>query len=229
MGSFASGSGAEGRLTALGDGRGFFRRLVAALRAVIDRVYRSHRFLVLRTELAGPPAADHLGDIVFRVATPADLDHLDEFEQYGRGSRQRKYVEEDKDWLFVACHGDRIVMTRRYSPVLPPAARDGHGLVPRVVQLGPAQAWGADSFCLPEYRNRKIGRHMGFFADRFMASLGYTQLFSAIPAGNDVSIRMNLQIGRRPLYSVSYVRLLFWERLRVSREFPEQQFRAVLK
>lgn len=76
-------------------------------------VYRSHRFVVTRATLDGPPAASRVGDIVFRLATPSDLERLDELDRYGRGSRHRFYVEEDGDWLFVACHGERIVATRR--------------------------------------------------------------------------------------------------------------------
>jgi len=57
--------------------------------------------------LVGPPAPDHLGDITFRLATAADLERLEDFEAYGHGSRQRRYVDEDRDWLLVACrlHG----------------------------------------------------------------------------------------------------------------------------
>ena len=103
-------------------------------------VYRAHRFVVTRATLAGPPAATCAGDIVFRLATPADLDRLDELDRYGRGARHRFYVEKDGDWLFVACHGERIVATRRYSRTLPGPSKDGHGLTSRVVRLEPDQA-----------------------------------------------------------------------------------------
>jgi hypothetical protein len=82
------------------------------------------------------------------------------------------------------------VMTRRYSPVLPTAKRDGHGLIPRILELGPGQAWGSDGFCLPEYRH------------------------------NRASIRKNREIGREPLYYVEYSRWGFYERLRVSKDIP---------
>ena len=64
--------------------------LAPAIRAIIDRYcYRSYQCVIDRSALAGPPAADHAGDVVFRLATPSDLDHLDELERYDRGSRQR--------------------------------------------------------------------------------------------------------------------------------------------
>ena len=119
----------------------YFRRgLKATVRTMINRfVYGFHKFVVYRTCLAGPPAADHVRDIIFRLATPADLDHLAEFERYGLGTSQRAYVNDDSDWLFVACHGARIVATRRYSRDVPP-----DGLMPRVLQLEPRQVWSAD-------------------------------------------------------------------------------------
>src|SRR2546428_603863 len=60
----------------------YFRRrgLKATVRTMIHRfIYGFHKFVVYRTCLAGPPAADHVRDIMFRLATPADLDHLAEF------------------------------------------------------------------------------------------------------------------------------------------------------
>ena len=78
----------------------YFRRrgLQATVRTVFNRfVYGFHTFVVYRTRLAGPPAADHVGDITFRLATSADLDHLAEFERYGLGTSQRAYVNYDND------------------------------------------------------------------------------------------------------------------------------------
>ena len=55
------------------------RGLMASASTFIHRyMYRSHRFVVTRAVLSGPPAADHAGDVVFRVATPSDLQRLDE-------------------------------------------------------------------------------------------------------------------------------------------------------
>jgi len=190
------------------------RGVSASVGAFIDRfVYRSYRCVITHSFVEGPPAADHVGVIQFRVAVPADLDHLQEFERYGRGAT-RRYVEEDKDWLYVACDGDRIVATRRSSLVI----RDN--LLSRVIKLEPGQFWGADSFCLPEYRNKGIVRHLKIFSDRHLASLGYKDFVSSIEATNTASLRASRAAGREVLYYVSFVRIFFWERLRVSKNIP---------
>ena len=183
-------------------------------------VYRAHRFVVTRATLAGPPAATCAGDIVFRLATPADLDRLDELDRYGRGARHRFYVEKDGDWLFVACHGERIVATRRYSRTLPGPSKDGHGLTSRVVRLEPDQVWAADTFCLPEYRGRRIAALLGVFAKRHLASLGYRENLSAIAVDNASSLRMQSRSDSERILYVSYLRILFYERLRVSKHIP---------
>ena len=186
-----------------------------AVRAFIDRfVYRSHACVITYSPAAGPPAVDHVGAVRFRVATRHDLDALQELDRYGRGERHRRHVDEDHDWLVVACDGDRIVATRRASRVI----RDN--VVSRVIKLEPDQYWGADVFCLPEYRNRGIGRHLQVFGDRYMASLGYKDRFGAVNARNTASLRTSRAAGRHALYYVSYVRILFWERLRVSKSVP---------
>ena len=128
----------------------------------------------------------------------------------------RRYVEQDKDWLFLACDGERIVATRRASQVIRNAA------VARVITLEPGQFWGADIFCLPEYRNQNIGRHLKIFGDRYMASLGYKEFLSSIEVSNVPSIRSARAAGRRAVYYVSYVKILFWERLRASRDVPSR-------
>lgn len=207
-------------MTALGYGWRYVRRqgLTAALRTLFNRyVYGSHECFVLRCDLAGPPAADHVGEVVFRLATPSDLDHLDQLDRYGRGARQRAHVKEDNDWLFIACHGDRIVATRRYSRALPL-----HGLMSRVVQLSQRQVWAADIFCLPEYRNQAIARHLALFAERFLASQDYTELLTSVTVTNTASLRMSLHKGSEPFCYVAYSRLLFYERLVVSKEIPER-------
>ena len=56
------------------------------------RVYSIRRFFVFRVKLAGPPAADHVGHVVFRRATQQDLENLDSLEAHGRGAIQRLYV-----------------------------------------------------------------------------------------------------------------------------------------
>jgi GNAT superfamily N-acetyltransferase len=185
-------------------------------------LYRSHRFVVVRTELAGAPVPDHIADIVFRPAIPADLDRLGELER-----SNRKYVTNEDDVLFVACHGDRIVATRRYSRSLPGASRDGHGLMPRVLALRPGQIWTADAYFSPEYRNRGINYHFGRFTMRCLASIGYTEQIGTIALSNIAALRSSTRRGARPICYVSYTRVLFYERLRVSTH-PPRQFAAAL-
>ena len=192
---------------------GTWRRLLAAIQARYGP--RSRQFVIFGHRLAGPPADHRLDDIAFRLATASDLERLDELEPYNRGSRQRAYVEQEQDWLFVACDGDRVVATARYSRVV----RDD--LVSRVVQLEPRQVWGADQFCLPGYRNRGISRLLAVFANRFLAPLGYTEVLSSVEATNPASIRMTLHKGNKALSYVSYSRILWWERLQVSNDVPE--------
>jgi hypothetical protein len=194
--------------------------LIAAAHAFFDRyVYSSQQYVITHSALAGPPAVDHVEDVVFRTATPSDLDRLDEFERYDRyrrGTRQRAYVENNNDWLFVACHENRIVAIRRVSRLV----RDP--LMSRVIRLGPSQVWMADVFCLPEYRSRGIARHLQLFGDRVLASQGYTERFASIAVKNTASLRMARGSGSQRLYYVSYVRFLFYEHLRVLRETPHQ-------
>jgi GNAT superfamily N-acetyltransferase len=206
----------EGVVSRLGNWWRYLRRrgVSAAIGAFIDRfVYRSYRCVITHSFVEGPPAADHVGGIKLRVAVPSDLDHLQEFERYGRGAT-RRYVEEDKDWLYVACDGDRIVATRRSSLVI----RDN--LLSRLIKLEPGQFWGADSFCLPEYRNRGIARHLKIFSDRHLASLGYKEFVSSIEVTNTASLSASRAAGRQVLYYVSFLRILGWERVRVSKDMP---------
>ena len=184
--------------------------------ALVNRLFRRYRCIVEGKYLAGTTAVDHVGDIVFRRATPSDLDHLDELEPYGRGARQRACVEQDHDLLFVAADGQRIVATVRYGHVI----RDD--VVARVVQLEPEQIWGADAFCLPEYRSRGITRLLTIFANRSLASLGYQQTLGTVAVTNTPSLRMVRRKGNQPLYYVSYVRILGWERLRVTKDVPSR-------
>jgi hypothetical protein len=212
-------------VTSLGPAWRYFRRrgVLATLRTFIRRyVYGAYEEIVIRTRLVGPPVPDRFGDFVFRLSTPADLDRLDELERFGRGSAQRAGVREDDDWLFVACHGDRIVATRRYTRVVPP-----HGLMARVVQLEPGQVWSADAFCRPEYRNQRINHHFGLFTQRYLASLGYTEQMTAIALDNVPSLRGSRRKGGQPLYHVSYRRRLFYTRLRVSPELPARYWAEV--
>jgi GNAT superfamily N-acetyltransferase len=203
----------DGRATA---GAGMKQAVVAAVRAAVGRyVYRTRTFVVVRTELAGPPVPDRLGDIVFRPATPADLDNLHDLQR-----STRRYVEEHGDVLFVACHGDRIVATRRYAHAVPTAARDGHGLIPRILRLEPGQIWTADAFLLPEYRNRGINARFGLYTMRLLASRGYREQIGTMDADNIAALRSSRHRGARVMYYVAYTRVFFHERLRVSTQLP---------
>jgi hypothetical protein len=194
-----------------------FRGVRRTLRAVFARyVYSSQRFLIVRNHLAGSPVPDHLDGIVFRPATPADLGNLREFDRYGRGQLQRVYVEKEHHWMFVACDGNRIVATRRCSATVP-----RHELMSRVVQLAPGEFWSSDSFCLPEYRNRGLNRLFGLFMARYMATRGYKTHLSAVAVTNLPSIRSSQRKGSRFVCHVSYVRLLWSEKVRVSKELPD--------
>lgn len=195
-------------------GRSPAMTLASSLRRVRRRLYSARRFVVIRTPLGGPPVADHIGDVVFRRADSIDLDRLDTLETYGRGSTQRAYVTKGHDTLFVACHGDRIVATRRCSPEI----RDP--LAAKVVELGAGQIWGADIFCLPEYRSAGLGSRLVLFADRQLASQRYTEVLAAVEADNIASLRLSLRKGSQFAYYVSYFRLLRYERLRVHEELP---------
>lgn len=183
-------------------------------------MYHSRQYIVTYNLLEDAPGPDRIGDVVMGLATPSDLDRLGALEPYGRGATtHRPYVEHDRDWLFVACHRDRIVATRRVSRVI----RDR--LMSRVVQLGARQLWAADVFCLPEFRNRGIGRCLQLFGNRYLGRLGYTELFGAIAAENTASIRASLGAETRLLYFVSHLRILAWERLRVSKDLPGSRIR----
>jgi hypothetical protein len=199
------------------------------LHAFVNRhIYRAVKMVVNQTELTGPPAADRVGDVVFRLAAPADLQRLDQLEPYGRGARQRTYVEKEGDWLFVACCGDQVVGTRRYSRTLPSASRDGHGLMARLLELKPTQVWSADVWLLPEYRQRGINQPFASFTMRFLASLGYTEQLAAVTLPNLPSLRSSARRGAKRLYYISYMRLFFYERLRISTERP-RWLRAALE
>lgn len=192
--------------------------VMAAVRATCQRyIYRSSQWIVFRADLAGPPASDHVGDVVFRRATVADFDSLLQLEPYGHGSSEVAGVLDDNDWLFIAVHGDRVVATRRYTRALP-----AYGVMARVVTLEPGQLWMDDTFCLPEYRNRGIARLLGLFADRYLAARGYTGHFTSVALSNTASLRMSLHKGSQPVYHVSCHRVLLHERLLVSPSLPAE-------
>lgn len=195
----------------------FRDRAVTTARMIVDRyVYRSYRCFIVYSPAAGPPAPDRVGDITFRLAAPSDLDRLHELEPYGRGSTHRRYIEKDQDWLFLACHDDRIVATRRGTRVI----RDP--VIARVIQLRPDQYWGADVFCLPQYRGRGIARYLQAFGDRYLASRGYKHRLGTVAVTNTASLNMNRATGTRPLYYVEYRKIFCWETLRVTKDIPKE-------
>ncbi len=123
----------------------------------------------------------------------------------------------------MACHGDRIVATRRCSREI----RDP--LAARVVALRAGQLWGADVFCLPEYRSQGVGSRLALFADRQLASKGYTEVLATVEARNVPSLRLSLRKGSELAYYVSYLRLPFYERLRISERMPRWCARAMTR
>jgi GNAT superfamily N-acetyltransferase len=186
------------------------------LRATLAaRVYSFEHYIVTHNVLASE-ASDHAGDVRFRLAGPSDLDRLTELNPYGRGKTDRKYVDEEGDWLFVAEHDDRIVATRRYGRVI------RHPVVSRVVRLGGGQVWSADIFCVPEYRNQGIARYLGLFAETVLRSHGHTEVFGVMNIKNVASLRSVLRKGGRPVYYLSHLRLLSFERVGVSRTIPDR-------
>jgi GNAT superfamily N-acetyltransferase len=189
-----------------------FRRLA---RMVASRyVYASHECVITRISLEGPPVDDRIGTIELRLAGPGDLARLEQLEPYDRrGSIIRAHVEEDRNWLFVASDRDRIVATRLVSGSVPP-----YGVVARAIRLGPGQLWGGEVFCVPEYRNRGIGRCLSLFGDRYLASLGYREIVGVIDAANIKSLRMHLHKGVELIYHVSYVRVLFYKRVAITQD-----------
>jgi hypothetical protein len=176
----------------------------------------SEDFIITRVGLTGPPVAERVGDVVLRVATSADLPALLEVEHFSsRAARLRGHVEQG-DWIFIACHGERIVAARVVTRAVPP--RD---LASRVLDLRHDQAWDDDMFCVTDYRGQGLARQLSLFSDRYMGSLGYTEAFARISTSNVPSLRMQRHKGSAFAYHVSYRRFLFYKRLRVSERPPQ--------
>jgi GNAT superfamily N-acetyltransferase len=181
-------------------------------------LYGSHEFLITRARLGGPAVDDRVGDIDFRPAGKADLARLGELDHFGRrGWMARAAVEEDGDWLFIACQTDRIVAMRLVAHDVPP-----HGVVRKVITLSPDQVWEKELFCLPEYRGRGIARHLSLYGDRCLAAQGYTELLGIISVDNTSSLRMHVRKGVDFACYASYRRLLTYERLQISPELPKE-------
>jgi GNAT superfamily N-acetyltransferase len=178
-------------------------------RVVVRLFFSSYDFIITRAALEGPPVPQCVGDVTLRPATPVDLQRLGELE--GPGRRR----VEDGDWLFVACHGERVVAARVMMRAVPI-----HLTAAKVLRLAPGQAWDEDMFCAPDFRGKGVARHLSLFSDRYLRSLGYTEIFASISTNNVPSLRMQVHKGSEFAYHVSYLRLLFFKRIRVSRQIP---------
>jgi hypothetical protein len=207
----------------------YFRRrgLITTLRTIRGRIlHGTAQAVIYRTTLAGQPAPEQVGEITFSLARPVHLDQLAELERkrYGPDTRRRSDVNEANGWLFVACHGDHVVATRRYSRSFLPGE-----IWSRVLSLQPSQVWSADAYCSPEYRNQGLNRHFGRYTMRYLASEGFTEEFGVITAANTASLRSVLGRGSELVYFVSYTRILFYTRLVVSPKLPENIAAALVK
>jgi len=74
---------------------------------------------------------------------------------------------------------------------------------------------------VPRDRCKRIAEHLSLFGERHLASLGYTDLVGTITADNAASLKMHRRKGVRFSHHVSYSRLLFRERLRVTEDVPD--------
>jgi hypothetical protein len=204
--------------TSFARGASYVRRhgLRRTLRRVVARfVYGSQDFIITCAALNGGAVPDRTGDVTLRLATDLDLQQLDQLDAFGRRASVLRGHVKDGDWLFVACQGDRVVGARIMMRTVPPQS-----LTARVLTLGPAQLWDEDMFCVPDCRGKGVARHLSLFSDRYLAGLGYTETFASIGTDNVPSLRMQLHKGSEFAYHVSYRRLLFYRRLRVSRDVP---------
>jgi GNAT superfamily N-acetyltransferase len=183
-------------------------------RAVARFVYGSQDFIITRVALDGPPVPDRVGEVTLRLATPHDP-QLDGLDALGRRSAVLRGHVQDGDWLFIACHGERVVAARVMMRAAPT-----HSITAKVLKFGPGQTWDEDIFCVRDFRGKGIARHLSLFSDRYLGRLGYTETFASIGTENIPSLHMQVHKGSQFAYHVSYRRLLFYTRLRVSRQIP---------
>ncbi len=172
-------------------------------------IYTSQEWVIFLNLLEGPPVAPPSG-IVFRPYTPADLPLLGAFARYYRASELRARLEEGC-WLDLAFDGDRPVafrLTSTSSPRQAPFAK--------LIRLKADQTRTVDLFCLPEYRGRGIGRWLGPFAERRIATMGYRENISTVGLNNVSSLRSTIYQGDRAVRVVSYFRVLFNSKQRIS-------------
>ncbi|HEX3175560.1 MAG TPA: hypothetical protein VHZ49_02710 [Methylomirabilota bacterium] len=189
------------------------RGVVATLQAVWRRyIYCSLDHVVLNSSRIDGAAADSLEEIRFRLAGPSDSNSIRRFDR-ARGVTPRPRTASAKVWRFLACDGETIVASRWYADELPP-----YSPISRVLALKSRQLWAGDTFCVPQYRSRGIARALGLFAQRHLATEGYTDFLGAISAANIPSLRMTLH-DSTVICRIVYRRFLFHERLRVD-ELP---------
>jgi GNAT superfamily N-acetyltransferase len=55
-------------------------------------------------------------------------------------------------------------------------------------------------FCLPEHRSQGVGSRLALFADRQLASKGYTEVLATVEARNVPSLRLSLNKGSELAY-----------------------------
>ena len=175
----------------------------------------SEDFVITRATLNGPPVADRVGDVVFRLATAADLPLFHGHERFGSRLEMLGAHIRGGDWLFIATLGGRFVAARLITRTVP-----GRDVASRVLKLMPHQVWDDDMYCASDYRGQGIARQLSLFSARYMASLGYTEAFARIATSNVPSLRMQRHKGSTFAWHVSSRRLLFFRRVRASRRVP---------
>lgn len=177
--------------------------------AIETYVFASRQWVIFRADLAGPPADPGSDGIVFRPYRPEDAHLLAAFEPYRRATELRNRVAEGF-WLDLALDGERPVAFR-WARITGPK----YGPLARLIHLEPGQIW-PNVFCMPEYRGRGIAKRLGLLMNRRLGALGYREEVSAIRLDNAASIRSTLDQGDEPVRIISYFRLLWWARYRIS-------------
>jgi GNAT superfamily N-acetyltransferase len=196
----------------------FFRHhgVRATLQRIVDECTAgSADFIITRADLHGPAVAGRIEEVALRRATLADAPRL---EEIAHGTRRASVLREHiagGDWLFIACHGDRIVAARLMTRTVPES-----DLAAKALTLQPHEVWDDDMFCLSEWRGRGIARHLSLYSDRYMGGLGYSATFARISTSNVASLRMQRHKGSEFVCHVSYRRFLFYGRVRVACESP---------
>jgi len=157
---------------------------------------RFHKFVVYRTCLAGPPCADHVRDIMFRLANRPILITSLSFERYAwaQASAPTSTTTKTGYLSLVTVIGscDSAVQSR-----CPARQLD-------VTSLSSSHARSVGGRLLfARISQSGLNRHFGIFTMRFLASQGYTEEFGVIVATNIPSRRSVLHRGSQFVYFVS--------------------------